>query len=50
LLIGGFAWVAVAVVITILTLGLGALCFGPLHLAFIVGDTLWLHNELQKRP
>ncbi len=48
LLIGGFVWVAVAIVIIILTFGFGALCFGPLHIAFIVGDVLMLNNALRQ--
>jgi hypothetical protein len=43
----GFVWVAVAVVISIFTLGFGLLCIGPLHLIFIVGDVLLLNNTLR---
>jgi hypothetical protein len=48
LLIGGFVWVAVAIVIAIITFGIGALCFVPIHIAFIVGDVLMLNNALRQ--
>ena len=43
----GFVWVAIAVVISIFTVGFGLLCIGPLHLIFIVGDVLLLNNTLR---
>lgn len=48
LLVGGFVWVAVAIVIAIITFGIGALCFVPIHVAFIVGDILMLNNALRQ--
>ncbi|HEX8729626.1 MAG TPA: hypothetical protein VF739_13430 [Ktedonobacterales bacterium] len=48
LLVLGFVWVGVAILITFFTFGLGILCVGPLHLAFIVGDVLWLNKTLRQ--
>lgn len=48
LLVLGFVWVGVAILITIFTFGFGLLCIGPLHLVFIVLDVLALNNTLRQ--
>lgn len=47
LLIGGLIWTAIALAVVILTAGFGALCFFPLHIIFIVSDTLMLNSSLR---
>lgn len=44
----GFVWVGIAIVIALFTFGLGLVCVGPLDLAFIVGDVLWLNRTLRQ--
>ncbi len=44
----GFAWIAFAAIVTVVTLGFGLLCLGPLHVLLIVGDVLMLNNSLRQ--
>ena len=48
LLVGGFVWIAFAIVLTLFTFGFGLLCIGPLHILFIVGDVLLRNSELRQ--
>lgn len=48
LLVGGFVWIAIAIILTLVTFGFGLLCIGPLHVFFIVGDVLLLNSELRQ--
>ena len=48
IMIAGFVWDLVAGGTIFFTLGAGALCVGPLHLAFIAASTIALAN--QRKP
>jgi hypothetical protein len=49
LLIGGIVWVVIAIVLSIVTLGLFALCIFPINLAVLITSTLLLNNKLKQR-
>jgi hypothetical protein len=45
LLFGGLAWIAVVIVGSIFTGGIGCLCLGPMHLLFIAASTIALATQ-----
>ena len=47
LLVGYLVWVAVAFVLMLLTFGLFAFCFAPIHLAVVAVSTYLLYNRLK---
>lgn len=48
-LIGGFVWLAVAIVLSILTLGIGLICIWPIDLAIMITSVIMLSNRLKQR-
>ena len=48
LLVLGFVWVGIAILISLFTFGIGLLCVAPLHLVFIVLDVIALNNTLRQ--
>jgi hypothetical protein len=48
-LIGGLIWIAVAVVLTIVTLGIGLVCIFPIDIGILITSTLLLNNKLKQR-
>ena len=45
IMIAGFIWDLIAGTIVFFTLGLGGVCVGPLHLAFVAASTIALANH-----
>lgn len=48
-LIGGFVWLAVAIVLSVLTLGIGLICIWPIDLAIMITSVIMLSNKLKQR-
>jgi hypothetical protein len=50
LLIAGLVWAAIVATGTVLTAGLGACCFVPLHAVFIAISAVSLWNHIKRTP
>jgi hypothetical protein len=50
LVLGGLLWDGIAIAGTHVTLGVGACCFIPLHVVFVVLSTVLLSNYIKSLP
>lgn len=48
-LIGGFVWLAIAIVLSVVTLGIGLICIWPVDLAIMITSVIMLNNRLKQR-
>ena len=48
-LIGGFVWLAIAIVLSVVTFGIGLICIWPVDLAIMITSVIMLNNRLKQR-